>query len=122
MSSDYAREYSAEVYKWRKKHKICTCCGKEKAEEGKTLCLICKMDGRERKRSYYQNLPLDKKQEMLAKKKAVREERRAKGLCYNCEEPVFRSLYCKEHYKKHRANQNRYNRKYKEKMRGVKND
>jgi hypothetical protein len=122
MQNEYQKEYYRERYAWRKKHKICTYCGKAKAEEGRVLCSTCKAKGQEWSRKYYHNLPADQKQEHLAKLKAARLARKATGLCASCDEPIFRNIYCEEHYKKFREAQNRSSRKYKAKKRGERND
>ena len=98
-----ARRYAKEVREWRKAHGFCTRCGKEKAEKGKSLCLICKMDEREKRREKYANMPEEKKKEHLEEKREkaelIRKEKKANGICLQCSRPVYKNhSYCYEHY------------------------
>ena len=125
MQNEYQKVYNKERYEWRKKHKICTYCGQAKAEENRVRCSVCKEKAQERTRKYYQSLSEEQRQELLANKRAARYARQATGLCASCDEPIFRNIYCEEHYRKYRGEQNRNSRKYKAKKRaerGVKND
>ena len=102
--------YEQEVYAWRKAHNMCGRCGHEKAEEGSVFCSKCKVEGQERARNYYRNMPADKKRELLDRKKAVRDERKAKGLCMRCGKPVYKNfVLCKEHH--YKANEYRQKKK-----------
>lgn len=109
------KEYSREVYYWRKAHKICVRCGHEDALEDGALCLVCKMENREKASERYHNLLPDEKRKLLderkEEKKRIRAEKKAQGLCYQCSRPVYKNhAYCYEHYisqkKAHTQNNN----------------
>ena len=105
---EYKKIYSKETYEWRKAHKICARCGKEDAEPGITFCLVCKMDERERSLKYYETLPEEDKAAMLKRKRSNYHERRAKGLCVKCSQPVFNGkALCEKHQEKARWYQHR---------------
>lgn len=47
----YKKLYSKELYEWRKAHKICVQCGKEKAYKNYVCCLECRMEHNEKERN-----------------------------------------------------------------------
>lgn len=111
-SKEYARVYAKEVYHWRKEHGICTRCGKEEAEKGKTVCLECKMVQREKMLAVYHNKPEEFKAMQAEKKRLIRAEKKANGICWQCSKPVYKDhVYCYEHY----ISQRKADRKYKQK-------
>lgn len=80
--------YSKENYQYYKRIGICTHCHREKAEEGRVLCLMCKMDNRKYKKKY-------DPEKTRARDKAKREYRKANGLCTNCgARPQQHKLLC----------------------------
>lgn len=112
---EYYRQYGKDLRAFRKRQGLCIHCGKEKAEEGLSVCTICKLDGRERANRYYQEMSPEKKTEHLAKKKALYDERRAQGLCVRCGQPAYNNFaFCKKHHFERND--------YLQKKRGFKND
>ena len=83
---EHYREYRKEVYHWRKEHKMCVCCGHEKAEPGKVHCLECK----EKRYKHYHVLPEDGSQSLAELSKARYEERKRSGRCIICGKPCMR--------------------------------
>ena len=66
--------------------------GRKKAEQGKTLCLVCKMQNREYKKKY-------EPEKIRARDKSKREYRKANGLCVNCGvRPQQHKLICNKCY------------------------
>lgn len=79
-----------EEYQYFKSKGICTHCRQEKAEQGKTLCLVCKMQNRE----YKSERKYDKEKE---KSKYI--YRKENGLCVNCgARPQQHKLICNRCY------------------------
>lgn len=123
MTKEEQREYSKEVYYWRKAHKICVYCGHEKAEPGRITCPKCKKKRKQHATKYY-NAELSK---------ARYKERKEKRLCVICGKPCMKGkigespslkkkcIYCKEHYDKLQAS---YQEKKKKRIKEqeVKND
>ena len=105
------RAYAKEVREWRKAHKMCVYCGREKALEGRTMCLVCMMDCRERSRERSRNMSEEQKRKKSEKNKLIGAEKKARGECRQCSRPVFENhAYCYEHYisqKKAHARENR---------------
>lgn len=90
---EYRKKYAKEVREWRKAHGFCTRCGHEKAEPGRSTCLVCKMD----RRAYqieYKSQP--KVREVEAARRAYKRENH---ICYACSKPTYKNhAYCYEHY------------------------
>lgn len=81
-----------EEYQYFKSKGICTHCRQEKAEQGKALCLVCKMQNREYKKKY-------EPENIRARDKSKREYRKANGLCVNCGvRPQQHKLICNKCY------------------------
>ena len=104
------KAYTKEIYRWRKEHGICTRCGQYEATRG-TKCVVCAADYAEKRRNQYHSMSEAEKQEFLSKKsermKALRKERKEKGLCYMCGKPVYKNFgTCYEHWL-YRRNYNR---------------
>ncbi len=105
--------YHRELRAYRKAMGTCSWCGKSKVEPGKSLCIRCKVICKERARARYQNLPIDKKSELLEKKRLSRLENKAKGICYMCSDPADEGYvlcprhreYYKERYKRSRESE-----------------
>lgn len=108
MTREEKLSYSKEVYERRKAHNVCVRCGKEDAEPGITFCIVCKMDERERAKTYYRNMSDEKRKATVSRKMARYNERKAKGLCTKCGEPAGKTNLCEAHreadkwYKKRR--------------------
>lgn len=66
----YKKKYAKERKEWLKAHSFCVHCGKEKAEEGKTLCAACLATNRERSKRWRNNLTQEQKEAYRQKKKA----------------------------------------------------
>ena len=82
-SKDEVNKRHREIYAYRRRIGLCVRCGR-KAEEGKPLCLICKMDKRENAKVYRA-----KHREHVAETKSMWhkrkiEERRKDGICTYC--------------------------------------
>lgn len=67
-----------EDYAWYKEHYICTHCRKERAVEGKTLCLACLLENRNYKKK---NVDIEERKK---RDKQKYEERKTQGMCVNC--------------------------------------
>lgn len=85
------RARSMENYYWLKEHGYCTSCGREQAEPGRGVCLVCKMKIREqrkaRRRKRKAENPEAEKQRLAKKSEKEREQRlvrAAQGLCTTC--------------------------------------
>lgn len=77
-----------EEYAFYKGLGICTHCKKEKAEDGRTLCLACKMQNREYKKKY-------NPEKTRERDRKNREYRKENGLCVNCgARPQQHGLIC----------------------------
>lgn len=88
-----AKAYAKEVREWRKAHHMCTRCGHEKADPGKSTCLQCRMARREYARGY------DAQPKVREEVAARRAYKKANGICYACSKPVYKDhAYCYEHY------------------------
>ena len=111
-SPEELKKYTKELYRWRKEHGICTCCGKHEAAGG-VRCAECASNRNEKLRQRYHDMTEEEKREHLAKKsermKALRKYRKENGLCYMCGKPAYKEYgTCYEHWL-YRRN---YNRKY----------
>ena len=77
-------DYAKERYKWLKAHGVCVECGQQDAAPGRARCLVCNDKKNEISIRYH----YAHREELLAKKrvreKALREERKAAGLCPIC--------------------------------------
>lgn len=99
MTKEEKREYNKLIRERRKEKGLCRRCGKEKVEEGKSLCPACRLINQEQSRNYYRNLSPEAKLEFLNSKKLLREERKAAGLCIKCGQPAYKGfVLCKEHH------------------------
>ena len=116
------REYAKAVYKLRKKEKICTYCGHKPAEPGIVFCSECKMKKRKQGLNYYYNLPEEKKREIAARAKERQRERKKKGLCVRCGEPVEKTTLCEKHREEVRLYQREYQKRKTLKELEVEND
>jgi hypothetical protein len=111
-TKEYAKAYAKEVYKWRKEHGFCVRCGKEKAEEGKTMCLLCKMEQREKARERYRAKAATTRSLDAERQRLRRAEKNANGICLQCSKPIYNEhAYCYEHY----ITQKKADKKFKEK-------
>lgn len=77
-----SNEYKKETRIWRKEHHICVKCGKNDAEEGRTVCTVCKMDIREYQRTHKRGAESIQRHKEYSKKR--REENRKNGICVVC--------------------------------------
>ena len=75
---------SSDYYYWYKENKICVNCGKETALQGKTMCLMCQMDKRERNKVYYLSLSVSEREEHNQSSAKKKQWCRENGICYNC--------------------------------------
>lgn len=75
---------SLDYYYWYKEHKICVNCRKEKALQGKTLCLMCRMDKREKYKEYYRSLSVEVKRKNEKGSALKKQWCKENGICYNC--------------------------------------
>lgn len=75
---------SLESYNWYKAHHVCVRCRSVSATDGFVTCQECRETMNEKRRIRYAALTPEQKAELSAKKKAVREARRAAGLCPRC--------------------------------------
>lgn len=75
---------SLESYNWYKAHRICVRCNNAPAVDGLVTCQACREAVNARHRFWYAGLTPEEKAERSAIKKAVREARRAAGLCTRC--------------------------------------
>lgn len=86
------KDYKRTWYEERKTNGLCVRCG-QPAEPGKTKCLVCKMDDRERARK--------KETPEQAKRRREREkgrykERKAQGVCVQCgKRPADKGVRCR---------------------------
>lgn len=78
----YQKRYDKEKYIWLKEHHICVWCKKEKAEDGKLYCLVCKMDRREQSKKQ----KLNKEQKEKKRVYAINRYNKLKneGICVAC--------------------------------------
>lgn len=112
MNNEKRAQDAKDTREWRKAHGFCIRCGHEKAEPGKIHCLVCKMDVRERAREYYRNLPDDIKKERAERKKQIKAQKKAAGICIICSKPAYKNhVHCYEHYIRHNNKAKRYERK-----------
>lgn len=81
---DYYREYSKERYEWRKSHKICAMCGKEKATSNRTLCDICLLNMREKSAEIRKSATAEQKGQMKQYKHKYYEKFIESGICPRC--------------------------------------
>lgn len=100
------KEYDREKYYWRKEKHICTRCGKFEATHG-SMCAVCAADKAEYEFKKYHTMSEPERQEYLKNKRekmrALRQERKEKGLCTQCGKPTYRKYrLCYEHYLKQR--------------------
>nr|DAR38570.1 MAG TPA: nucleic-acid-binding protein [Caudoviricetes sp.] len=75
---------SLESYNWYKAHHVCVRCRNASATDGFATCPKCRETMNENHRIRYAGLTPEEKAERSEKKKAVREARRAAGLCTRC--------------------------------------
>ena len=122
MSSEAVRKYARAVYHLRKDHKFCVYCGHVPAEPGIVFCSECKMKKRKQGLEYYYNLPEEKKQELYARVSSRQRDRKAKGLCVRCGEPVEKTTLCEKHREEARLYQREYQKRKTLKELEVKND
>lgn len=77
-------DYAKERYKWLKAHGVCVQCGQQDAAPGRTRCLVCADKKNQGSIRYH----YEHREDLLVKKrvrsKALREERKAAGLCPIC--------------------------------------
>ena len=91
----YDREYYLEEKEWLKSHGICTRCKKQDADPGHSLCLICRMDARGRKKPRTE----EQKRQHAENMRRFYAEKRAAGLCMNCSKPAYQGhAHCYHHY------------------------
>ena len=92
---------SLESYNWYKAHRICVRCNNAPAVDGLVTCQACREAVNARHRFWYAGLTPEEKAERSAIKKAVREARRAAGLCTRCgREREDKQLLTCEHCRK----------------------
>lgn len=101
-----------EEYHYYKEHGICVICHREDAAPGRTSCLNCLSVRAEQKRKRESNMTKEeheeKKRKMREKSQALRDYRKANGLCTLCGKPVYKNYStCYEHYLYHK----KYSRK-----------
>ena len=94
---------SYEYYHWYKDHGICVECRKEKAAKGKTMCPNCLSKIADKRWERYNRMTEEEREEKnrirREKSKALRDYRRANGLCTICGEPVYKNYSkCYRHY------------------------
>ena len=92
-----------EVYHYYKEHGICVECHQEEAAKGKTRCLYCLSKRAEQRRERESKLTKEELAEKNCtrreKGKALRDYRKANGLCDICGKPVYKNYSkCYEHY------------------------
>lgn len=94
IRTEYDKKYDKERYKWLKEHHICVRCKKEKAEEGKLFCLICKIDKREQEKNRV--IIEDQKQKNRVHKKRRYDILVAFGICPTCGVRIHKngSIFC----------------------------
>ena len=95
--------YSKEAYHYYKEHGICVYCKQADAAPGRTKCLNCISLTAEKRRERDSKLSDEEREERNRKKrergKALREYRKANGLCLTCGKPVYKNYSrCYEHY------------------------
>ena len=112
MTKEEQREYSLEVYYLRKKHGLCTYCGKKPALPENIFCAECREKKRQQGLKYYRDLPEEKKQKYSERASEKYHDRRAKKLCVWCSEPTGGPVYCK----KHRVEMSLYQKEYRKRM------
>lgn len=78
MTKEEQREYSKEVYHWRKEHRMCVYCGHEPAAPGMVSCPECKKKRRQRSLKCYYDMPEEKKLGKAELSKARYKERKEK--------------------------------------------
>ena len=81
---DNRKEYQRELYYWYKSHGICYNCKIRPVEEGKARCLVCKMDLRERQKTYRDNMTEDQRDKMRKATNDRKARLRAAGQCVDC--------------------------------------
>lgn len=75
---------SKDYYYWYKENGICVNCRQQKALEGETQCLVCKMDRREKSMNYYRSLTVDEKRKHNLSSAIKKQWCRENGICYYC--------------------------------------
>lgn len=81
------KERAAADRAWLKENGFCTHCKKEYAEPGKTLCLQCKIENRERRSRYVREHPDRYRETELKHREKKKEQRKLwaeSGLCISC--------------------------------------
>ena len=94
---------SYETYHYYKEHGICVDCHQEEAAKGRTRCLTCLSLRAEQRQKYNSKLTEEERAERnrikREKSKALRDYRKANGLCDVCGKPVYKNYSkCYEHY------------------------
>lgn len=94
----------SETYSWYKQKGICIKCRSEKAEPGKTMCLMCSTDDNERSKKYYHNkMSEEQKKNKRRKNNRKRDICVALGVCRNClKKDATQGQFCLECYIKHK--------------------
>lgn len=92
-----------EEYRYYKEHGICVDCKQEDAVPGKTRCLYCSSVRAEQSQKRRDRLTKEEREEKnrikREKSQALRDYRKANGLCDICGKPVYKNYSkCYEHY------------------------
>ena len=92
-----------EEYRYYKEHGICVDCHQEEAAKGRTRCLTClsiRAEQREKRESKLTEEERAEKNRIKREKgKALRDDRKANGLCDVCGKPAYKNhSKCYEHY------------------------
>ena len=92
-----------EEYRYYKEHGICVNCRQEEAAKGRTRCLTCLSKIAEQSRARHSKLTeeelAEKNRIRREKGKALRDYRKANGLCDICGKPAYKHYSkCYEHY------------------------
>lgn len=100
---EQARLYAKEVRAWRKAHKVCVRCGKEKAYKNFVLCLQCRGEENYKRQVKYQEKKATMtEQDIIAirqKKREINARKKEEGICLQCSKPRYKNhAYCYEHY------------------------
>lgn len=84
-----------ELREWYKSVNRCTVCHKNPPEKGKTLCLVCLMDKREKDYNYYHRNNEKMKEKARERDRKRYETRKLQGLCVDCGKPIECGVRCK---------------------------
>lgn len=102
---------NSENYHWYKSHGICVSCGRQDAVKG-VYCLLCSDRHLDSYRKWKANNPptAEQKANDCERRRRIREERRAAGLCTVCGRPVLAKGRAQCHICREKNNRYRRNR------------